>query len=133
MNDNKSTSFDPKSRAYLSLLNSQEFAYECRQEEPWRARAAAAADEFEQCGLLRCASLSSLPSSSWRNRSRLGAHTRRLGGITRFYTPDPAFNAPPSDHFLGREGGEENSSRYFEIHEDEMREAWAEWDGTNLC
>ena len=69
----------------------------------------------------------------WRNPCRVGAHTRRLGGITRFYTPDPAFNAPPSDHFLGRQGGEENSSRYFEIHEDEMREAWAEWDGTNLC
>ena len=65
-----------------------------------------------------------LRSASWRNRSPLGAgHTRRLGGITRFYTHDPAFNAPPSDHFLAR------SYRpcRFEIHEDERREAWIEW------
>ena len=56
---------------------------------------------LEQCGLFH-------PSPRrlwWRNPCRLGAHTRRLGGITRFYTPDPAFNAAPSNHFLGRAGG----------------------------
>ena len=77
---------------------------------------------LEQCGLFH----RSPRRLWWRNPCRVGAHTRRLGGITRFYTPDPAFNAAPSNHFQA-EQEEELSSRHFGIHEDEMREAWMEW------